>query len=78
MTNSISSTAVEVTKNILDTVIMALWQPMSNPTTWQFNLILCQVVMTKTLTGYMMLWFMSRCLNKDILMSYLHSKRHYW
>jgi len=34
--------------------------------------------MTKTLTGYMMLWFISRCLNKDILMSYLHSKRHYW
>jgi len=25
---------------------------MSKPTTWQFNLILCQVVMTKTLTGY--------------------------
>jgi len=51
MTNSISTTAVEFTKNIHDTVIMASWQPMSKPTTWQ-NLILCQVVMTKTLTGY--------------------------
>jgi len=39
-------------KNIHDTVIMASWQPMSKPTTWQFNLILRQVVMTKTLTGY--------------------------
>jgi len=26
----------------------------------------------------MMFWFMSRCHNKDILMSYLHSKCHYW
>jgi len=25
---------------------------MSKPTTLQFNFILCQVVMTKTLTGY--------------------------
>jgi len=33
------------------------------------NLILCQVVMTKTLIAYdmVMVWFMSRCLNKDIL-----------
>jgi len=52
MTNSICTTVVEVMKNILDTVIMASWQPMSKPTTWQFNLILCQVAMTKTLTGY--------------------------
>jgi len=52
MTNSLSTTVVEVMKNIHDTVIMASWQPMSKPTTWQFNLILCQVVMTKTLTGY--------------------------
>jgi len=52
MTNSISTAVVEVTKNIHDTVIMASWQPMPKPTTWQFNLILCQVVMTKTLTGY--------------------------
>jgi len=51
MTNSISTTVVEVT-NIQDTVITASWQPMSKPTTWQFNLILCQVAMTKTLTGY--------------------------
>jgi len=36
MTNSISAT-VEVMKNIHDTVIMASWQPMSKPTTWQFN-----------------------------------------
>jgi len=52
MTNSISTTVVEVTKNIHDTVIMASWQSMSMPTTWQFNLILCQVVMTKTVIGY--------------------------
>jgi len=52
MTNSISTTVVEVTKNIHDTVRMASWQPMSKPTTWQFNLILSQVVMTKALTGY--------------------------
>jgi len=32
MTNSISTTVVEVTKNIHDTVIMASWQPMSKPT----------------------------------------------
>jgi len=44
MTNSISTTVVEVTKNIHDTVIMASWQPTSKPTTWQFNFILCQVV----------------------------------
>jgi len=38
MTNSfISTTLVEVTKNIHDTKIMASWQPMSKPTTWQFN-----------------------------------------
>jgi len=42
MTNSISTTVVEVTENIHDTLIMASWQPMSKPTTWQFNLILCQ------------------------------------
>jgi len=29
MTNSVSNTAVEVTKNIHDTVIMDSWQPMS-------------------------------------------------
>jgi len=52
MTNSISATAVEVTKNIHYTVITASWQPMSKPTTWQFNFILCHVIMTKTLTGY--------------------------
>jgi len=52
MTNSISTTVVEVVKNIHDTVIMASSQPMSKPTTWQFNFILCQVVITKTLTGY--------------------------
>jgi len=52
MTNSMCTTVVEVTKNIHDAVIMASWQPMSKPTTWQFNLILCQVVMTKILTGY--------------------------
>jgi len=34
MTNSISTTVVEVVKNIQDTVIMASWQPMSKPTTW--------------------------------------------
>jgi len=51
MTNSISTTVVEVMKNIHDRVIMASWQPMSKPTPWQFNLI-CQVVMTKTLTGF--------------------------
>jgi len=51
MTNSDSITVVEVTKNIHDTVIMATWQPVSKPTTWQFNLILCQVIMTKTPTG---------------------------
>jgi len=45
MTNSITTTVVEVTKNIHDTVIMASCQS-------QINLILCQVVMTKTLTGY--------------------------
>jgi len=44
MTNSISTTVDEVRKNINDTVIMAKWQPMSKPTTWQFNFILCQVV----------------------------------
>jgi len=49
MTNS---TVGEVTKNIHDTLMMTSWRPMSKPTTWQFNLILCQVVMTKTLTGY--------------------------
>jgi len=48
MTNSISTTVVEITKNIHDTVIMASWQAMSKPTTWQFNFILCQFVMTKT------------------------------
>jgi len=37
MTNSISTTVVEVTKNIHDTVKMASWQPMSKPTTWSFN-----------------------------------------
>jgi len=52
MTNSISTTLVEVTNNIHVTIIMASWQPMSKPNTWQFNLILCHVVMTKTLTGY--------------------------
>jgi len=52
MINSISTTVVEVTKNIHDTVIMASWQPMSNPNTWQFNFILCQVVMTTTVTAY--------------------------
>jgi len=52
MTNSISTTVFEVMKNSHDTVIMASRQPMSKPTTWQFNLILCQDVMTKTLTGY--------------------------
>jgi len=46
MTNSISTTVVEVTKNINHTVIMASWQHMSKPTTWQFNF-----VTTKTLTG---------------------------
>jgi len=35
MTNSMSTTVVEVTKNINDTVIMASWwQPMSKQTTW--------------------------------------------
>jgi len=34
MTNSISTTVVEVTKNIHDTVIMGSWQPVSKPTTW--------------------------------------------
>jgi len=31
----------------------ASWQPMSKPTTWPFNLILCQVVMTKTSMSYL-------------------------
>jgi len=75
MTNSISTTVVEVTKTIHDIVIMASWRPMSKPTTWQFNLVLCQVVMTKTLTGYNC-YGLSIC-HKDILM-YLHSKCHYW
>jgi len=50
MTNSIT-TLVEIMK-IHDAVMMASRQPKSKPATWQFNLILCQVVMTKTLTGY--------------------------
>jgi len=41
MTNSISTTVVELTKNIHDSY-NASWQPMSKPTTWQFNFILCQ------------------------------------
>jgi len=54
MTNSFSSTTVvEVTKNIHDTVIMASWQPMSTTfyvkLSWQRH---WQV---------MMLWFMSKC-----------------
>jgi len=52
MTNSMCTTVVEVTKTINGTVIMASWQPMSKPTTWQLTLNLCQVVITKTLTGY--------------------------
>jgi len=38
MTKSISTTVVEVTKNIHDSY-NASWQPMSKPTTWQFNSI---------------------------------------
>jgi len=68
MTNSISATVVEVTKNIHDTVIMASWQPMSKPTTWQFK---CQVVMT----GYDVMVYVKM---SSQTMSYLHSKCHYW
>jgi len=54
MTNSISTTVVEVARNIHDTVIMASWQPMSKPTTWQFNFILCQVVKTSQTLSFKM------------------------
>jgi len=49
MKNSISTTVVEVTKNIHDTVIMASWRPGQ----WQSQPhdSLSQVVMKKTLTG---------------------------
>jgi len=39
MTNSNCKTVVEVKQNIHDTVIMASWQPISKPTTWQFNVM---------------------------------------
>jgi len=56
MTNSISTTVVELMKNIHDTVIMPHdSQCQSQPHDSYFintDLILCQVIMTKTLTGY--------------------------
>jgi len=69
MTNSVSNTAVEVTKNIHDTVIMDSWQPMSKHMTvklsWQRQ---WQV---------MMLWFTSRC-HKKVIFAFkiLLSERH--
>jgi len=71
MANSISTNVVEVTKNIYGTVIMASWQPMSKPTTWQFNLILCHVVMTKTLTGFDVMVYVKMSFKMSLL-----SKRH--
>jgi len=59
MTNSISTTVVEVTKNINDTVIMASWQPHDSLTYFMSSchdkdtdrlgyIGLCQDVITKT------------------------------
>jgi len=55
------------------TIIMASWQPMSKPTRWKFDLILCQVVMTKIYWQVIVLWFMSRCHNKDILNNVIYA-----
>ena len=40
MTSSICTTEVELKIHIHDTIIMASWQPMSKPTSWQFNVML--------------------------------------
>jgi len=45
MTNSISTTSWAHEKYSWHSY-NASWQPMSKPTTWQINFILCQVVMT--------------------------------